>query len=41
MNLHERHKPRWPYLTIEERRKLLLTLIVAVLLAWATLVALA
>lgn len=38
MNLHERHKPRWPMLTVEQRRKLAITLFVSGVLAWAVVV---
>jgi len=39
MNLHSRHKPQWPYLTVEQRRKLALTAIVVAALALAAIVA--
>lgn len=35
MNLHRKHRP---YLTIQQRKKLVLTGVVVLLLAWAALV---
>ena len=40
MNLHRKFRPEWPHLTVEERRKLALTLIVVGALALAVIVAL-
>ncbi len=34
MNLHRKHRPRWPYLTVDQKRKLALTLITSLLLSY-------
>ncbi len=38
MNLHRKHRPRWPYLTVDQKRKLALTAIIVVCLAVAAVV---
>jgi len=37
MNLHRLNRPRWPYLTVDQNRKLVVTAFVSAVLAWATL----